>query len=445
MLFSSVINILEDHQIDPHTDSLVIGVSGGIDSMVLLSVLKKMNFRLIVVHVNYHKRGTASDKDQELVMKTAKEFGYPCIVHAVYPDKVKGNFQKWARTERYKIFESVRNECNARAIAVAHHQDDQIETILQKIMRGAGIESWQGMPVLEGYILRPLLQVSRSEIQAYAKEHNIPYRNDASNFESNYARNFLRNEWIPYMDQLLPGWQKNIAGIPQKSVLFEESLDYIVQHLKTAHDRIGRKALLALSENLQKSVINHFIKKEFGLVKSVSASSLDNLQHLKQLQTGGYLELSKQLIIVRDRDSFVIRTIEEEAIHLEKLLKKEDVEGKSVLFNGYMFTYTNCIQRDYGKALYVNLSQNDWPVTIRKWRNGDRFQPLGMNGHKKISDLLTDKKIDASLKNEAMVIVSFEETICAVIFPQFKNSEIGSISENYKCVDSTKKALVIQK
>lgn len=446
MLFDTIIETLDEHRFDPQKDSLVAGISGGIDSMVLLSVLHKLNYNVIVVHVNYHKRGEASDKDQELVVKTSRKYGYDCIVHSVFPDQVTGNFQKWARKERYDKFEKVRTQYNARAIAVAHHLNDQIETILQKIMRGAGIESWKGMPVLEENVLRPMLSVSREEITEFAKLHDIPFRNDASNFESDFARNFLRNEWIPHMDQLLPGWQTNIARIPVKANLFDESLRFIAKDLQKPQKRIDRNKLLSLSEDLQKAVINFMVKEYYGEKKTMTASSLENAINIEHLQTGAGLELGKNLKLIRDRDTFVFKLSGKDTSEKEKEITFDELNERAINFEGLHITYNDCPKKNYREGtLYINLKRNDWPVKIRKWHEGDRFQPLGMQGHKKISDLLTDKKIDASVKNEALVVVSFEETICAVIFPQFKNFELGSISEQYKCFDTTNKALIIKK
>jgi tRNA(Ile)-lysidine synthase len=445
MLFSTVIETLQKNGINPSRDKLVIGVSGGIDSMVLFSVLHKLNFDLIVVHVNYHTRAEASDKDQELVVETTEQYGHKCIVHSVYPDQVEGNFQKWARSVRYQIFEKIQIDEQAKAIAVAHHLDDQVETILQKIMRGAGIESWQGMPVFEGKILRPLLSVSRKEISEYADIHNISYRNDQSNFESNYARNFLRNEWIPHMDKLMPGWQTNINDIPQKAAVAEEALSLIAGNLQPSPKKISRDGLLALSDNLQKSVINCIIKNVYGLEQVPSASSLQNLVNLKTLQTGSHIELKKNLVLYRDRDTFVLKK-EFKSEWKELVISIDKIKKNKINYEGLELTFTDFHDMEYDNyTLYMDVENVKWPFTIRNWNEGDRFQPLGMHGHKKISDHLTDEKIDASIKNEALVLVSFEDTICAVIFPQSKKSGIGNISELVKCSEATEKVLVIKR
>jgi len=445
MLFSSVIETLQKIGITPSTDKLVIGVSGGIDSMVLFSVLHKLNFDLIVVHVNYHKRAEASDMDQELVVKTAEQYGHKCIVHSVSPDRVKGNFQKWARSERYQIFEKIQIEEKAKAIAVAHHLDDQVETILQKIMRGAGIESWQGMPVFEGKILRPLLSVSRMEISEYAEVHNINYRDDRSNFESGYARNFLRNEWIPHMDKLMPGWQTNINDIPQKAAVVEEALSLVAGNIQPSPGRISRDGLLSLSVNLQKSVINYIIKNRYGQEQVPSASSLQNLVNLKKLQTGSHIELKKNLVLYRDRNTFVLKE-EYESEREEFVISIDEIKKTKISYEGLELTFTDFHDMEFENyTLYLDVEKVKGPFTIRNWKEGDRFQPLGMKGHKKLSDHLTDEKIDTSIKNGALVLVSFEETICAVIFPQSKKSGIGNISELVKCSEATEKALVIKR
>ncbi len=248
MLPDMVLDCLTENGFRPGRDRFVLGVSGGVDSMVLMYLLNKLGFESIPVHVNYHKRGAESDKDQFLVEKIAREYGLKLHVHTVLPEDAEGNFQEWARKQRYRVFREIRVVNRAAGIIVAHHMDDQIETILQKILRGSGMDSWQGMSEFDGEVLRPLLTVSRSDIMQYAEENGIQFRHDQSNFESGYARNFIRNEWMPSMDKLFPGWRSSIMKIPEKAALFDESVTILASQIQESPGIIQKRRIFEIFE-----------------------------------------------------------------------------------------------------------------------------------------------------------------------------------------------------
>lgn len=446
MLPDIVNNSLSDIGFVAGRDSFVLGVSGGVDSMVLMYLLHKLNFGLIPVHVNYHKRGKESDKDQLLVEEKTREYGLKLYVHPVLPEDAEGNFQEWARKERYQVFREIKRENQAAGIIVAHHLDDQIETILQKMLRGSGMDSWQGMSDFDGEIVRPLLTVSRAEIMRYADENGIQFRHDQSNFESGYARNFIRNQWMPRMDKLFPGWRSNILKIPEKAALFDESVAILVSQIQESPGIIRREEYLKYSKSMREAMTQHVVKSIFGHDSALSLKALENLDTLETLQTGGRLQLQKDIFIIRNRHQFIFeRDYHNEKNGLPVQLAYEQVLNEPFKIDGFQLQMQKCERPFSDKYLQLKLRESDFPITIRYWREGDRFQPLGMQGHQKISDHLTNKKVDASKKNEAFVILSFEEKICAVIFPHSENKSLGSISENVKCNETTGEALVIEK
>jgi tRNA(Ile)-lysidine synthase len=407
-------------------------VSGGIDSMSLLYSFYKLEIPALVAHINYQKRGEASDKDAELVEQMSFQWGFECHTTTVDPAGAEGkNFQQWARDLRYEVFHNLASENNAVGIVTAHNEDDQVETILQKIFRGGGLESWTGMEIWNEKLFRPFLEITRNEIQQYADDESILYRTDESNLESDFARNFLRNEWLEKLEDFFPGWKENLKRVSEQGQNYGNALEWIGQRISDPWG-IDREAFHSLDKNLQKALILHLIKQKDAGFK-ISHGNLAQIEQLADLQTGKEIQLAEAFSLIRDRDRYVIRrNIEKSEASIT--LKYEQLQTSSVEQNGLIFSIEAYIAPDFSTALYLDVEKIHWPLGLRNWHEGDEFQPLGMEGHQTISDHLTNRKVSAAYKNEAMVIESFEETICAVIFPPIKNKvQPGTISDLFKC------------
>jgi len=426
-----------DSVFDNTVPLLIIAASGGMDSMSLMHSLYRINVSGIVAHVNYHKRGEASNKDADLVAKKAKEWGFQFELKEANPNKAKGhNFQQWARQVRYRFFRDLVEQYGTDGIALAHHRDDQVETIFQKLLRGAGMASWSGMKVWDGELFRPFLSVSRRQVERYAKQKVIPYRTDKSNLENDFARNFLRNQWTKKLAEFFPGWQNNILRVGEEAKNYEDALEWIAERIL---DRTGLKkqAFDALESGLQRALVLHLVKKQEPDIQ-ISQRNLHRVSELKKLQTGKEIGLTSEISIVRDREHYVVTKSDEDTFKPQTLtrirLKNSEVEvGSQVL------TLEQLANPDLTKALFMDADKISWPVTVRQWKEGDRLQPLGMQGHQTVAEHLTNRKVNAADKDKVLVVESFEETICALIFPPIKNqSSQGTISEQVKCNSETK-------
>lgn len=425
--------------------SYICGVSGGIDSMVLLYLFHKHNLTCITAHCNYGLRGEASDMDMELVEQVSAMWGLECV-SAVFntAEADEKNTQLWARKKRYDMFRDLKREFNTDFICTAHHQDDQVETILQKIFRGSSISTWSGMQICENDIFRPLLTVSRQEIYSFARKHHVPYREDHTNAESSYARNLIRNELVREMDALLPGWKKNVLNLRQKGKEFDLMAKEILRSVRKSSDTILRDELIKLPRRLWPVVIHRFFRDLAGPEEMPSSGELEEAEELDQLQTGAKLHFGNQFILVRDRDRFLAKRKDE----INQRFKSVQITpGKLPV----QITGTNFwLRKDEWngtvnpETLQVDRDKVTWPITIRRWQDGDRIQPLGMEGHKLISDVLTDSKISTARKKEGILIESFDGTISAVIFPhKSEKNRVGLISEGVKCSSGTKRILRI--
>ena len=422
----------------------ILAVSGGPDSMALLHVFWKLNVDALVAHINYGKRGDASDKDAELVEQMSYEWGFDC--HSVKVDVEEAgnrNFQQWARKIRYEVFRSLADEYDADGIALAHHEDDQVETILQKLFRGAGLESWSAMDIWDGELFRPFLQAGREEIISYCEQRAIPYRIDESNLGTDFARNFLRNEWLDRLEGHFPGWKKNVKRLPGQAETFSDALSWISDRITDEMDRINREQFLSLEPELARALILKKLK-EIDPAIELNRDALKEIDKLEQLQTGKSIQLGQSYEVLRDRDHFKI--VYERPDSLKMLeLKRDELKKKPFSFNNLVFEIGECEEPEFGKALYLDAEKLKWPLTLRNWKPGDSFQPLGMEGHQNVSDHLTNRKVSAAEKKSALVVVSFDETICAVIFPPIENRRPpGTIAESVKRDSTTGQCLIIK-
>jgi len=427
---------------------MILGVSGGPDSMALLYIFSKLDVELTVVHCNYQLRDDDSDKDQKLVEETASMWGFDAFSARLEPEEAASqNFQSWARDRRYQIFRDLKRESNALAIVTAHHQDDQLETIIQKILRGSGMTAWKGMDVWNGELFRPLLDVSKAELLQFVSGNNVPYRLDSSNEESTYARNFLRNGWFPVMDDLFPGWRDNIMKVPERAREHEALTMSLVQSLAPDHRNIDRQRFLALAPEVQKPLLLQIMKYADPEIK-VSSGALKNLDNLGSLQTGKKLTVNEAWSLVRNRDRFTF--VEEaegrgdsDAITLSKETLDNQKEKK--VEPGLLLSISVWDGEILPTQLQLDTDSLEWPLKIRTWRDGDQINPFGMDGTQNISDHLTNEKISAERKSDVRIAEAFDGKICAVIFPpDHEGEKTGTIANWARCTPDTSEILKIR-
>ena len=422
--------------------SAICGVSGGVDSMVLLYLLHRFDINCTVAHCNYQLRGEESDKDMKLVEEMSSMWGFDCITARFDPAEAdESNTQIWARDLRYSMFRDLKRELDADFIFTAHHKEDQIETILQKILRGSGMAAWSGMSVSDGDLIRPLLSASKKQIRDFAKSQHIPFREDETNQTSKYARNLIRNELAPELDSLIPGWRQNVLNIPEKADQFQIMTDTLLKQVEAGKASVNRADFLALPEKIWPALIHRFIETNSENAK-ITSGELGQVGQLADLQTGGELEFGNHIRLVRDREVFRLVS-EESGISKPITISFNDLPVRSDDF-GIRIELNQWDGEIKKEKLQIDAGAVKWPLTIRTWQDGDRIQPLGMDGSKLIADVLTDRKISSVQKKEAFLLESFDGIICAVIFPHSTlNRQIGVISDLVKCNTATKKILLI--
>jgi tRNA(Ile)-lysidine synthase len=441
----SLLTIMKDHleeTLSANFDDsslFIIGVSGGPDSMALLYLMHLLGRKVFVVHVNYGKRGPSSDKDQELVEQMAFSWGFEsCSVSLDPADAEDQNFQNWAREQRCQFFRDLKENYDADAIVTAHHKDDQVETILQKIFRGSAPTAWQGMKTWDGEILRPLLPFDKDQILKFCDSEAIPFRLDESNEASDFARNFIRNELSDKMDKLFPGWQQNLLALSSFGSTYEAAINYVLNNI-SGDGFIHLAEFKRLDPELKKAVLKRFIDKQ-GLEGSYSKQQLHDLSDIETLQTGKSIQFGSYNL-TRDRDLIRLHTNEDKVTFEAQTIDRPDALSE---FVGPYFTISESDHKPEPPDLRMDASKITWPLEIRRWEHGDVFTPLGLKGSQKISDHLTNRKVPTISRENALVLCGSDSTIYAIIYPENADiGESGTISDSVKCDQNTKTYLTI--
>jgi tRNA(Ile)-lysidine synthase len=279
-LIKNIKNFVFQNKLWEREDKIIVGVSGGPDSVCLLNILTKLkdkyDFKIIIVHVNYNLRGKESLGDENFVRNLAKNYNLPIEVLNVKKN-IKATEEKM-RDIRYRFFEKVRHENNFDAITVAHNQDDQAETFLLRIIRGSGLAGLASMKAKNGHIIRPLLETPRKEIIDYLKRNKLKHRIDKSNREERYLRNRIRHSLIPYLEKKFNPNIKRLLANNAKNIV--EDYDYI--SLEKEHELTGGNLIISEIKKAhpaqQNQIIREWIKNFKGNLKNISSGHMQEIK-----------------------------------------------------------------------------------------------------------------------------------------------------------------------
>jgi tRNA(Ile)-lysidine synthase len=420
-LESKFVEFVRRYRLTAPKQSMLLGVSGGVDSMVMLHLFsrlqKRMKLNLSVVHVNHQLRHDESMGDEQFVREMSTVYGIPFYCeHVDVISKVKEyglSKQIAARQLRYECFERIRQQVQAQSVATAHHADDNAETILLNILRGTGIHGLAGIPIKRelGSIIRPLLFATRKEIEIYASENNIKYRNDSSNFSLVYRRNLLRHRLLPPLVKRHPniiGTLNSIAEMMRDvnanvHALVEKKLDMLV--IRDAQYRLtllGKK-LTREPYFLQEEIFVALLRR---LNVEPTEKKVEALQTLCTQPTGRSVELSGEISAWKDRANVIFKRTREQQpkITLVEFGRCYNYQGCSI-----SLSFPEPVPVEYSptnEVEYVDADRLGRQLVLRSWHAGDWFIPLGMKTKKKLSDFFTDQKIPRFEKSFIPVLES---------------------------------------
>jgi len=402
---------LQDWQLERQLT--VLAVSGGIDSMVLLHVFKQLNFPCVVAHLNFGLRGSESDSDTHLVLQTCNEMSIPCFVKHIDTEKYANenniSIQMAARQIRYGFFQEILEGQNARYIATAHHQDDELENFFIYLLRNQLHTAWQGIPLERGNIIRPFLEIPRELIHEFALQNAVNYRDDSSNASIKYLRNKIRHLLIPDLKNEYASVAKDFQTISSLSRA-ESKLNLSNFQLNWEHqvfelfDSSGLKLEeIGISTEFYTNNENHLGLRNKFLELGFHNAQVDEILN-KPIRIGSHW-IGQEFVVYQNRNGLTLKhrniiDLDEVEIQMNEVVFFGKIQIKMVEIQRCLVDYTepNCFYFD-------PIIFND-KLALRSWKLGDKIQPLGMNGSKKLSDIFIDNKIDNHRKNDFPVLFS---------------------------------------
>lgn len=407
---------IQTHNLLKKGAKIIVGTSGGADSMTLLNILINLDYDCIAAHCNFHLRGSESDRDQFFVKEYCKANNIKFVSidfdTKSYMYKHGVSLEMAARQLRYNWFEEIRKQHEADNIAVAHHQDDSIETLLINLMRGTGIKGLTGIPPQNGYIVRPLISLSKTEIIEYLKYYNIEYITDSTNNEDIYIRNKIRLTILPLLKTINPAVEdtltKTISNLSATRNIYNAAVQNSIQNV-FKQNKIYIDLLLA---EIEPKTILFEILHPFGF----NSDMIDNIFEAIHAQSGKIF-LSKHYKLIKDRSFFILEEIPVKDKNISFQISENDKEIEvPIKLNIQEIKRSNdfVISKNIN-AIYVDKEKITYPLTIRKWEAGDIFVPFGMKGKKKVSDYFTDHKFSIVDKENVWLLCSADGDIVWII------------------------------
>tara|TARA_B100000767_G_scaffold179393_1_gene167478 strand:- start:18 stop:1319 length:1302 start_codon:yes stop_codon:yes gene_type:complete len=414
-------------------DKLILGISGGADSVCLMHILLTFGYSFELAHCNFNLRGEESDADEDFVQELAKE--YQLKVHVkqfdtlAYAADNKISTQMAARDLRYAWFDKLLIKSSAKYLAIAHHSNDDVETFFINLIRGTGLKGLLGIKEKNNVIVRPLLSVSRLEIEQYLKVREIVFREDSSNSSVKYLRNKVRHELIPLLAQMNPGIQQTVKDemriLEGISHIYASKIEEVRKDLTKEKNGIVQ---FQISDLLTLKPLRNYL---YELLSPYGFYTLDEISKALQGQSGKrFFSTTHQLVV--DRESIFISLLNKENEVFE--ITENTVSLVHPLELKFKVTADKTIIYDSNIA-QLNVEKLKFPLTLRKWKEGDKFMPLGMKKFKKLSDFFIDNKFSLIDKQAQWLLCSDVDIVWV----------LGCrIDERYKIETNTKKVYIAQ-
>jgi tRNA(Ile)-lysidine synthase len=418
-------------------DHILLGVSGGKDSVLMAQLFKLAGFKFSIGHCNFNLRADEAQRDEAFVKLLAQELEVP--FHLVHFDTEsfakahKISIQMAARQLRYQWFEETRRANGYPYVAVAHHQNDAIETVLLNLVRGTGVSGMHGILPKRDRLIRPLLFLSRSQIDQLVDDNQLPYVEDSSNESSKYARNKIRLQVIPHLKEINPNleqtFEKNIARFREVELLLQQAVSQVAHYLREDENGLLRIKIAAVQSLSPQKLLFYELLKPYHFAEAVAEEILLALE-----KPSGTLFCSTTHLLTIDRSELILSPIEvnEQLLYLHGEGKLKLNEQRSL---SLAFTDTLTFRADKNFA-YVDASLLIFPLVVRYWQAGDRFKPLGMIAFKKLSDFFVDEKVPLPIKDRTPLLINGNGEIVWVVGMRQ--------DERYKLSATTKKVAIFE-
>ena len=398
---------------------LLIAISGGIDSVVLTHLLSVLNFNISLAHCNFNLRNTASDLDTVFVKELAEKLQIKCFTTSFQTAKIakenKESTQITARNLRYTWFQETLQAHHFDFVLTAHHTDDNLETFLINLTRGSGLDGFTGIPEVNGNIIRPLLKFSRNEIESFAKENGILWREDQSNASTKYVRNKIRHKILPVLKEINPSlletFSKTIEHLKESAQIIDDSIEKISKNVVLKENGIAKFKVDKLQQ------LSNPKAYLYQLLKTYNFSEFNDIYNLLSAQSGKQV-FSKTHVLLKDRDVLILSKRE----NLSEDQKAQEVtfsisKNTAKITTPVHLTLEEVTEQSIQNknTIYVSKESLKHPLIVRKWENGDYFYPAGMQGKKKLSKYFKDEKLSLLEKQNTWLLCSADDSIIWII------------------------------
>ena len=440
---------IQQHDLFQAKDTLLLAVSGGIDSVVLCELCRQAGYHFFIAHCNFQLRGAESMRDEDFVKQLAKKYGVEIFVKRfdtkAYAQQHKCSIQVAARELRYDWFK----ELKPTRIVTAHHADDNIETVLMNFFKGTGLAGLRGILPRQGMIVRPLLFATKESIRQFASDNQLQWVEDSSNAEDAYTRNDIRHNLLPLLKDIYPQVTSNLAANIERfrdiEILYRQKIDDTLKKLVEKKNGELHIPILKLQKTNAASTILYEVIHPFGF----TSKQVEEVMHLLQSETGKYVVSSTHRIL-KNRNWLIIaplRSAEVSHILVEEAetalqfaggrlqLSKEKVKASKQFIGTNEGEILPKLRQSPGNLALLDAALVTFPLILRKWKPGDYFYPLGMRKKKKLARFFIDQKLSATDKEKVWVLEMDKKIIWIVGM---------RIDDRFKVTDSTSGILKIE-
>jgi tRNA(Ile)-lysidine synthase len=398
--------------------SYLLAVSSGIDSMVMAHLFLKKKIKFSIAHCNFQLRAKEADEEAIFVKDWCEKNNIPCFIKhfdtKLFAIENKLSIQEAARNLRYDFFYALKKEHSFDWIATAHHQDDNIETTLFNFLRGTGIKGLLGIPAVNGSVIRPIIKVSRNQIEDYAKQHLIAFKTDSSNFKTDYTRNAIRRNIIPSLQEIFPEVKNNVANNIER---FNEIAQIFNQAIASKKKKLiaqrGQDFYISIRKLKQLQPLQTIL---YECLKTFHFSFAQTKEVVKLLdsETGTLVE-NKTYRIIKHHHFLIVTEVK--SIHTDLILICED--EMELMTKSFSLTFEKMTKKPAQYSgdkndTYIDLKNIEFPLVLRVWRQGDYVYPLGMNKQKKVARILIDAKLSVIEKENVWVLESNKKIVWIV-------------------------------
>ena len=391
----------------------IIAISGGLDSVVLTHLCHKMKLNFALAHCNFNLRRDESDADEDFVLLLAEDLNLEVFIESfeteTYAKEQQLSVQMAARELRYNWFNDLVIQLGFDYVLTAHHADDNLETFLINLTRGTGLEGLTGIPEINGNIVRPLLAFSRQELEVYANNNHIKWREDSSNITTKYLRNKIRHDVIPVLKeinpQLLQNFNKTISFLQDSNEIIEDRIVEIQKKVVSVEDEMIRLNIKKIQKLSNPKAYLFQLLKDFNFTEWDDVTALLNAQSGKQV-------FSETHRLLKDR-AYLLLT-ERDSKSGDSISISEEDKHVATAFGTLFFDEADAIFGKRTEVIFVDKDKLKFPLTLRKWNEGDYFYPFGMKGKKKLSKFLKDEKCSLIEKEQTWVLISGNDMVWVV-------------------------------